>query len=42
MNDIGDYGKYAVPETIKELRRFEQELKDCGLSLDIQLGLIMA
>lgn len=41
MNDRGDYGKYAVPETIKELLKFEEELKDNGLSLDFHLGLIM-
>lgn len=36
-----NYGKYAVPETIKELLKFEQELKESGLSLDFHLGLIL-
>lgn len=39
--NLNYYGKYAVPETVRELFEFEQELRAEDLSLDFNLGLIM-
>lgn len=39
--NLNYYGKYAVPETVRGLFEFEQELRAEDLSLDFNLGLIM-
>ncbi|MBY0162834.1 hypothetical protein H0178_44800 [Cytobacillus firmus] len=41
MNRLNYYGKYSVPETVRQLWEFEEELRQDGYSLDLDLGLIM-